>query len=124
MTKQTRRAILSYSLGFVLSVILTLAAYYLVVNQVSSGWGLAYAIIGLALVQLLVQLVCFLHLGRESEPRWNLLVFDFTLVVVVILVIGSIWIMNNLHYNMTPQEAEQELLRDELIRPQPSSPAQ
>lgn len=124
MKRTVRHSIIAYSIGFVLSVVLTLTAYLLVVHQVYSGWGLAYAIIGLALVQLLVQLLFFLHLGKENEPRWNVLIFDFTLLVVVILVIGSIWIMNNLHYNMTPQQAEQELLRDELIRPKPAGPTQ
>lgn len=105
----------NYIIGYVLSVVLTFAAYILVSNQILTGWGLAYAIIGLALVQLIVQLIYFLHIGREKEPRWNLLLFDFTLVIVVIVVVGSLWIMNNLHYNMTPQEVEQELIREEGI---------
>lgn len=105
----------SYIIGFVLSVILTLLAYSLVVNGVLGGWNLIYALVGLAVVQLLVQLLFFLHLGRESEPRWNLLVFDFTLVVVIILVVGSLWIMNNLHYNMTPQDRPSDI-RNELRR--------
>lgn len=115
--------VMSYVAGFVLSIILTLTAYSLVVNQVFSGWGLAYAISGLALVQLLVQLLFFLHLGQEDKPRWNLLVFYLTLVILVIVVAGSLWIMNNLHYNMSdrgsdkasPQEIERRLLHDEGI---------
>jgi cytochrome o ubiquinol oxidase operon protein cyoD len=114
-----RRDISRAVAGFVLSTILTLTAYSLVVNGILHDWTLAYAIIGLALLQLIVQLLFFLHLGRENEPRWNLLAFDFTLVVVVIIVIGSIWIMNNLHYNMTPQEVDQELLVEEGIRQEP-----
>ena len=113
-TTQTKAA--SYVAGFVLSVILTLVAYSLTVNSILSGWGLAYTLIGLALVQLLVQLLFFLHLGNEAEPRWKLLVFDFTLVIVIILVLGTVWVMNNLHYNMTPQETERHLLREEGIR--------
>ncbi len=114
-SKEAELSVRPYIIGFILSVVLTFAAYLLVANQILTGWGLAYAIIGLALVQLAVQLIYFLHIGRESEPRWNLLLFDFTLIIVVIVVIGSLWIMNNLHYNMTPQEVEQELIQEEGI---------
>ncbi len=120
--QENHGTVANYVIGFVSSIILTLLAYTLVVNQVFSGWNLAYAIIGLALIQLIVQLRYFLHLGQESEPRWNLLLFDFMLIIVVIVVIGSIWIMQNLHsgYNdkgqkSSPQEIERELLRDENL---------
>jgi cytochrome o ubiquinol oxidase operon protein cyoD len=58
------------------------------------------AVVILAVMQLLVQLVFFLHLGGESKPRWNLMAFMFTLLVVAILVAGTLWIMYNLDYNM------------------------
>lgn len=94
-----RGSVRSYVTGFVLSLILTLTAYLLVVHGVFSGWTLVYALAALAVSQLLVQLVCFLHLGRESRPRWNLTVMLFAVMVVAILVFGSLWIMKNLAYN-------------------------
>jgi cytochrome o ubiquinol oxidase operon protein cyoD len=109
-----KSALLSYTAGFVLSVILTLLAYALLSRHVVQGWQAIYAVVGLAVVQLVVQLVFFLHLGHESEPRWNLLVFDFTLIIVSIVVVGSLWIMNNLHYTMTPRrDVEREIIQDE-----------
>jgi len=45
-------------------------------------------------------LIFFLHLGIESKPRWNLLVFYFMVVVLAILLYGSFWIMSNLDYRM------------------------
>jgi cytochrome o ubiquinol oxidase operon protein cyoD len=59
----------------------------------------------IAVVQLIVQMVFFLHLGSGS--RWKLVTFYFTLLVVVIVVIGTIWIMNNLDYNMMRMNPEQ-----------------
>jgi cytochrome o ubiquinol oxidase operon protein cyoD len=50
----------------------------------------------LAIAQLLVQLFCFLHLGQESKPRWNLVALVFALFIVVVLVGGTLWIMHNL----------------------------
>jgi cytochrome o ubiquinol oxidase operon protein cyoD len=89
----------SYTIGFALSLILTLAAYILVVNDTFKGWTLAGVLAALAITQLIVQLIYFLHLGRESKPRWNLAVMLFAIMVVSIVVFGSLWIMKNLQYN-------------------------
>lgn len=91
----------SYIIGFILSIILTLIPYWLVVNHWSPKREVTIiAIMVFAVLQLLIQLVFFLHLGSESKPRWNLMAFLFTILVVAILVVGSIWIMYNLDYNM------------------------
>lgn len=90
----------SYILGFIFSIVMTLIPYYVVVNHTFSN-EIIYIVISLfAVLQLLVQLVFFLHLGSESKPRWNLTVFLFILLIVGILVVGSLWIMYNLDYNM------------------------
>lgn len=94
----------TYVIGFVWSVILTLTAYFMVVSERFSYTTVITAISILAVAQLLVQLVFFLHLGKESRPRWNAIVFSFMLLVIGIVVIGSIWVMNNLHYNMMPSQ--------------------
>lgn len=86
----------SYIIGFVLSIVLTLAAYFLVTEHVLAGWTLIFAIIGLSIVQVLVQLLFFLHLGQEPKPYWNLISFLFMALVVGIIVAGSLWIMYNL----------------------------
>jgi cytochrome o ubiquinol oxidase operon protein cyoD len=100
--RSPRRTFIGYTLGFVLSLLLTVTAYMSVVNHVSVGWTAVGTIAGLAIVQLLVQLLFFLHLGEESRPRINLVIFAFMLLVVFIMVGGSLWIMHNLNYNMTP----------------------
>jgi cytochrome o ubiquinol oxidase operon protein cyoD len=90
----------SYILGFILSIIMTIIPYYVVVNHSFSN-VIIYVVISIfAILQLLIQLVFFLHLGSESKPRWNLTVFLFILLIVGILVVGSLWIMYNLDYNM------------------------
>lgn len=115
-SEQHQGSLRSYLIGFVGSLLLTLTAYFLVTEHVLSGTGLLVAILGLALAQLFVQLVCFLHLGRESSPRWNLLVFGFMLIVLLILVLGTLWIMDNLDYHMmTPTQTDQYIMEDEGI---------
>lgn len=89
----------TYLTGFGLSILLTVAAYVVVVRG-SFGHTTAIAlIIGLALSQFLVQVVFFLHLGDGSKQRWNYILLLFMLVVVGTIVIGSIWIMANLNYS-------------------------
>lgn len=107
---QSHGTLQAYVTGFVLSLMLTAAAYVSVVNEIITDKVLIAVIVGLAVAQLLVQLVFFLHLQRESKPRLNLVVFSFMLLVVGIVVIGSLWIMNNLDYNMMPHQMDQKML--------------
>ncbi len=89
-----------YVLGFLLSAILTLSAYFVACDHLFSGLPLALYLFGLALTQALVQLLLFLEIGREPTPRWKLYTFSFMLCVLLILVAGSLWIMSNLNYNL------------------------
>ncbi|MBY0378765.1 MAG: cytochrome o ubiquinol oxidase subunit IV, partial [Burkholderiales bacterium] len=90
----------SYIIGFILSIVLTIIPYYLVVNHSLGTVNTYIVILIFAVLQLIVQIVFFLHLNSGSGPKWNLMAFIFTLVVLIILVIGSLWIMANLDYNM------------------------
>lgn len=106
-----------YLAGFGLSVILTLIAFFLVYqnkhSQPMSHKYLMGALLSLALTQLFVQLLFFLHLDRESKPFWNLQVAILAAGVVLILVIGSIWIMNNLNYNANSPQQVQKYIHDQ-----------
>ena len=90
----------SYIIGFILSIILTVVPYMIVVHKLLPHDSMIIAVVIIGIMQLLVQLIFFLHLGGESKPRWNLMAFLFTLLVVIILVVGTMWIMYNLDYNM------------------------
>ena len=102
----------SYISGFVLSIGLSLAAYLLVTRQVFTGWDLAYAVMVLAVIQAFGQMFFFLHLGRGNDRNWNWLAFGLMLVTVLIVVVGSLWIMHNLNYRMTPKQMDQ-YMRDQ-----------
>jgi cytochrome o ubiquinol oxidase operon protein cyoD len=116
----------SYVTGFVLSLLLTLTAFLLVWRQVESnnmlfeGTFLLYAIGVLALTQLIVQLIFFLHITSRSEARWNLAVLMFAAVIVLILVFGSLWIMINLNYHhgghIDPAQLDTKIIEDEGIK--------
>lgn len=106
-----------YLIGFGGSLATTLIAYALVVSRVLSADAAVGAVLSLAFVQFVLQMIFFLHLGTETKPRWKQLVFWFMLLVVGILVVGSIWIMKNLDYHgMSPHETDTYIMIDEGIK--------
>lgn len=105
----------SYVTGFILSLILTFIPYYLVVNQAVTGSALLATIIGFAVLQMVIQVTFFLHLGRGPKPNWNLFFFISTVGIILVVVGGSIMIINNLHYNMSPSDQRKKLVGDEGI---------
>tara|TARA_B110000977_G_C10604765_1_gene309698 strand:+ start:86 stop:448 length:363 start_codon:yes stop_codon:yes gene_type:complete len=87
----------TYIQGFVLSLILTTIAFSLVGLQVFPPATLIVSVIVLALIQLIVQLVFFLHLSTASQSRWNLITAVFTALIVLIMLAGTLWIMFDLY---------------------------
>lgn len=90
----------SYTVGFVSSILLTLLSFFLVAYSALPPKTLYVVVSVLAITQLFMQLVFFLHLNAHSKSAWNLLSFLFTLVMVLILVFGTMWIMYNLYAKM------------------------
>ena len=109
----------SYLVGFIASIVFTLAAFLLVYTNIHAGHTifksdlLTNSVIILAVVQMVVQLIFFLHLspfpkkqnnGQPEEENWDFVIFMSTLAIILILVICSLWIMQHLNYNMTPDQ--------------------
>jgi cytochrome o ubiquinol oxidase operon protein cyoD len=90
----------SYLTGFALALLLTAIPFALVAtNPLPKAFTLV--IIGLAaVIQVLVHVHYFLHLGLRSTPRENLLAILFTALLIFIMVGGSFWIMFDLHHRM------------------------
>lgn len=98
--KEWHGSMKAYLVGFVVCLLLTGVSFSFVLTEAFSGLMLLYTIVGLALIQALVQVLCFLHLGQEAKPRWETLIFCFMLLVLLIIAIGSLWIMNDLNDRM------------------------
>lgn len=103
----------SYSIGFGLAIILTLTAYLAVVCGWFSQMSAIAIIAVLAVVQLVVQLIFFLHLGRD-KVKWKAAAFYTMFIILLLIVGGSLWIMYNLDYNMmmSPEEMQQHMLEE------------
>ena len=92
-----------YLIGFGLSVVLTAIPFWLVMSGARPGPAATGLIIsGLAVIQIVVHIVFFLHMSPKSEGGWNMLAMAFTVIIVVIAVSGSVWIMHHLNTNMMP----------------------
>jgi cytochrome o ubiquinol oxidase operon protein cyoD len=111
----------NYLIGFSLCITLTLASFFIVVNQIFSGMQAFIVISTFALLQFSVQLLLFLHVGQEKKPKFNLGIFLYTAMTVIVIVIGTMWIMYNLDYNhsinnqTSPEEVEKYLIEEENI---------
>ena len=110
----------SYMTGFILSIILTVIPLTMMVLAIAGmihNYSSSYnkimvmsdsashavilgTILVTAVVQIVVHLVYFLHMNSKSDEGWNLTAFIFTVIIIAIVVVGSIWIMWNLNYNM------------------------
>ncbi len=90
----------SYMTGFILSIILTVIPFAMVMSGSASHAVILGTILVTAVVQIVVHLVYFLHMNSKSDEGWNLTAFIFTVIIIAIVVVGSIWIMWNLNYNM------------------------
>jgi cytochrome o ubiquinol oxidase subunit IV len=97
-----------YVTGFVLAVILTAIPFWLVMGKVFSNSTLTiFVILALAMVQIYVHMVFFLHMTSKAEGGWTWMSLIFTLVLLVIALSGSLWIMYHLNTNTMPLTPEQ-----------------
>ena len=94
--------ILSYTTGFGLAVLLTIASF--IVSQTNLLWapGVAVGLVVLAFAQIGVHLVFFLHIGTGPDHTNNILALAFGVLIVFLVIAGSIWIIDNLYANMMP----------------------
>ena len=102
--------LVSYVMGFVLSVICTLLAYMLAMSPdlllKFSGPVVIGIIAFLALIQCVVQFIFFFHLSGRGISRERFLIFIATMFIVLILFVGSVWIMLTLNQRMMPDAAQ------------------
>ncbi|WP_427911407.1 cytochrome o ubiquinol oxidase subunit IV [Ramlibacter sp. MMS24-I3-19] len=95
-----------YATGFILSVILTAIPFWLVMAKVLPPGATKFIILGFAAVQVVVHMIYFLHLNAKVEGGWTMLSTIFTIIVVVIMLAGSIWVMYHMNANMMPMDPQ------------------
>jgi cytochrome o ubiquinol oxidase operon protein cyoD len=104
-------AIQVYLLGLLLAVGLTVASFWLAGSGLVWGPGIPAALLALAVAQIGVHLVFFLHITSGPENTNNTLALAFGVLIVFLVVVGSIWIMAHLNHNMMPMDQLMKMQR-------------
>jgi cytochrome o ubiquinol oxidase subunit IV len=101
--KDMHNSLTARIIGFASSLLLTGAAFLVIVRPAFFYFGVKEAIVAiliLACLQAVAQSIFFLNILDEKGPRWNLVIFASTLSIILIIVLGSLWIMHHLDYRM------------------------
>ena len=103
--------ILNSNLGLGFSVLLTVAAFVIAGSNLVWGPAVPVALLVLAIAQMGVHLVFFLHVTTGPDNTNNVLALAFGILVVFLIVAGSIWIMGHLNHNMMPMDQLMQMQR-------------
>ncbi|HEY1543057.1 MAG TPA: cytochrome o ubiquinol oxidase subunit IV [Xanthobacteraceae bacterium] len=107
-----REAIWTYAIGFALAVLLTIASFATVKTPLIWGPGIAVMLGVLAVAQMGVHLVFFLHMTSDPDNTNNALALAFGVLIVLLVVFGSLWIMGYLHDRVMPTgEMQQRMMQ-------------
>jgi cytochrome o ubiquinol oxidase subunit IV len=99
-----RKGILAYLTGLGLATLLTVTSFWLAGTSFIYGPGLPVALAVLAIAQIGIHLVFFLHLTTAPDNTNNVMALAFGVFIVFLVVGGSVWIMSHLNGNMMPME--------------------
>jgi cytochrome o ubiquinol oxidase operon protein cyoD len=91
-----------YLIGLALAAALTVASFYAAGSGLIYGPAIPAALVALAVAQMGVHLVFFLHLTTGPDNTNNALALAFGILIVSLVIIGSLWIMANLNHDMIP----------------------
>jgi len=98
-----------YLVGLAAAAILTAASFYAAGSGLIYGPGIPVALIALAVGQMGVHLVFFLHVTTGPDNTNNVLALAFGVLIVALVMFGSLWIMSHLNHNMMPPEMMRQM---------------
>ena len=103
--------LLGYLVGLGLAVLLTATSFFIAGTNLVWQPSIPVAIIVLAIAQMGVHLVFFLHITTGPDNANNVLALAFGLLIVFLVIAGSLWIMANLNQNMLPMDQIMQMQR-------------
>jgi cytochrome o ubiquinol oxidase operon protein cyoD len=108
---EVAEGIRGYLIGLGLSVLATVVAFFL--SGTSLVWqpSIPAALIVLAIAQMGVHVVFFLHITTRPDSMNNVFALTFGIFIVFVLIVGSVWIMTHLNHNMIPMERLMQMQR-------------
>ncbi len=106
-----RLRMLGYVVGLALAVLLTATSFFIAGTNLVWQPSIPIAIIVLAIAQMGVHLVFFLHITTGPDNTNNVMALAFGLLIVLLVISGSLWIMANLNQNMMPMDQIMQMQR-------------
>ena len=103
--------LLVYTTGFVLAIILTAISFWAANTSLLWPPGVPLGLAVLAIAQMGVHLVFFIHITTGRDNTNNVLALAFGVLIVILLMGGSLWIMANLNHNMMPMDQIMQMQR-------------
>ena len=103
--------LLGYLVGLGLAVLLTATSFFIAGTDLVWQPSIPVALIVLAIAQMGVHLVFFLHITTGPDNANNVLALAFGLLIVFLVIAGSLWIMSNLNHNMMPMDQIMQMQR-------------
>jgi cytochrome o ubiquinol oxidase operon protein cyoD len=101
----------TYILGLVLATALTIASFWVAKTNLIYDPGIPMALATLAVAQMGIHLVFFLHLTTAPDNTNNILALAFGLLIVGLVIFGSVWIMAHLNHNLMPMQQMMQMQR-------------
>lgn len=96
--------IVGYLVGLALAILLTVTSFFIAGTDLVWQPSIPIALAVLAIAQMGVHLVFFLHITTGADNTNNVLALAFGVLIVFIIMGGSLWIMDNLNRNMMPMD--------------------
>ena len=93
-----------YALGLALATLLTAASFWVARTHIIYGPGVPMALVALAIAQMGIHLVFFLHITTAPDNTNNVLALAFGVLIVFVLVFGTVWVMAHMNHNMMPMD--------------------
>jgi cytochrome o ubiquinol oxidase operon protein cyoD len=103
--------ILGYVVGAMLAVLLTAVSFFVAGTDLVWQPSIPIAIVVLAIAQMGVHLVFFLHIGSGPDSTNNVMALAFGVLIVFLVIGGSLWIMSNLNAHMPPMDQIMQMQR-------------
>jgi cytochrome o ubiquinol oxidase operon protein cyoD len=101
----------SYLIGLALAALLTIVSFFVARTTLVWEPSIPVALVVLAIAQMGVHLVFFLHITSGPDNINNVMALAFGVLIVLLLLTGSLWIMAHLNQNMMPMDQMMQMQR-------------
>ena len=101
----------SYLIGLGLATLLTVVSFFIARTTLVWQPSIPVALSVLAIGQMGVHLVFFLNITTGADNVNNIMALAFGVLIVLLIMLGSLWIMSHMNHNMLPMDQIMQMQR-------------